>query len=185
LSEKQKQPEKAKKNLAVAERKKPQSPQVQKELANLPTITPNDFWEGFNESFERLKNDFQNLLLPSSQALERALSAVPKSRAPLVDLQDRGKDYLLKAEMPGFKKEEINIQVSEDAVEISAETGWKYDSKNEKYLCKERACESFYRMVQLPEEIKVEDAAADLKDGVLEVTLQKKAPKQSKKIKLK
>lgn len=66
-------------------------------------------------------------------ALEKALSAVPKTRVPLVDLQNRGKDYLLKAEMPGFKKQDIEIQA--------------YDSKNEKYICKESACETFYRMV--------------------------------------
>jgi len=52
-------------------------------------------------------------------------------------------------------------------------------------VCKERACESFYRMVALPEQIKVDDVQADLKDGVLELVLAKKAPKQSKKVNLK
>jgi HSP20 family protein len=185
LSEKPKLPEKSERKVAIPEKKKLPISKLEKSSTALPMITPNEFWEGFNEYFEKFKKDFQNMMLPSAQALEKVLAAVPKNRAPLVDLQDRGKDYLLKAEMPGFKKDDIDIQVYEDAIEISAETGWKYDLKNEKYLCKERACESFYRMVQLPEEIKVDDVAADLKDGVLEVILQKKAPKLSKKIVLK
>ncbi len=183
MSDKKESTEKAKKMVAVPEKKN--NAKLQKSPATFKAITPDDFWEGFNESFERMKRDFQNFMLPSAQALEKALALAPKTRAPLVDLQDRGKDYLLKAEMPGFKKQDIEIQVYENAVEISAETGWKYDSRTEKYLCRERACESFYRMVQLPEEIKVDDVTADLKDGVLEVLLQKKAPKLSKKITLK
>jgi len=186
LSEKNETFEKEKKTLAISKKKTPQPPaKPPKKSTTLPTITPADIWEGFNDVFERFRRDFQNQILPSTEALDKVLSTVPKTRAPLVDLQNRGKDYLLKAEMPGFKKQDIEIQVYEDAVEISGSVGWKYDSKNEKYVCKERACETFYRMVQLPEEIKVDDVTADLKDGVLEVTLQKKAPKQSKKIVLK
>jgi HSP20 family molecular chaperone IbpA len=49
--------------------------------------------------------------------------------------------------------------------------GWKYDGKTKRYICKERECESFYRMVELPEEIKTDEVEAELKDGVLEVAL--------------
>ncbi len=184
LSEKKVTPEKQNKKLTVS-KKITQISKPIKSAAPSPTITADDFWEGFNDTFERFRTDFQNLILPSTEALERALSAVPKTRSPLVDLQDRGKDYLLKVEMPGFKKQDIEIQAYEDAIEISGLTGWKYDSKTDKYLCKERACESFYRMVQLPEEVKMDDVQADLKDGVLEIVMEKKSPKHAKKITLK
>jgi HSP20 family protein len=59
--------------------------------------------------------------------------------------------------------------------------GWKYDGKTKRYICKERECESFYRMVELPEEIKTDEVEAELKDGVLEVALPKKAPIHKKK----
>jgi HSP20 family molecular chaperone IbpA len=42
--------------------------------------------------------------------------------------------------------------------------GWKYDDKTKRYICKERECESFYRMVELPEEIKTDKVEAELKD---------------------
>lgn len=158
------------------------SPKKQTALAP-PKST--DFLQSFDDTFERFRQDFLNLLLPSTQAIDRLLEITPQTRIPVVDLEDRGKDYLLKAEMPGFKKEDIEIQAYEDAVEISGTAGWKYDKKSKDYICKERACESFYRMVELPEEVKVEDVQADLKEGVLEIVLTKKAPKQVKKVTIK
>ena len=114
-----------------------------------------------------------------------ALSLLPETRVPAVDLEDREMDYLLRAEMPGFKKEDIEIEVKDDSVEISGKVGWKYDKKEQAYICRERACQSFYRMVELPEEIKADEVAANLSEGVLEVTLPKKAPKQKRKVAVK
>jgi HSP20 family protein len=108
-----------------------------------------------------------------------------ETRVPYVDLEDRGKDYLLTAEMPGFKKEDVEIQVMDNSVEIKAATGWKHDDKSTNYIWRERAAESFYRMIELPGEIKTDKAEANLKDGVLEIMLPKKAPKPKKKVTVK
>ena len=184
LSEKKETPKTEKKEIAVSEKKGAISPHRKKRTA-LATPAYPDLMQSFDEAFERFRKDFRGLLFPSTRALERMFEAIPETRVPVVDLEDRGKDFLLKAEMPGFKKEDIEIQAFDDAVEISATAGWKYDKKSRDYVCKERACESFYRMVHFPEEVKVDDVQADLKDGVLEIVLAKKAPKQSKKIAIK
>ena len=142
---------------------------------------PRDIWQAFDETFERFRNDFQDLLVPLSDVIVN----MPETRVPAIDLEDHEKEYVLKAEMPGFKKEDIDIHVQDNAVEISAATGWKYNEKEQAYLCKERACKSFYRFVDLPEEIKVDDVNADLSNGVLEVMLPKKTPKTKRKIQVK
>jgi HSP20 family protein len=59
------------------------------------------------------------------------------------------------------------------------------DEKEQTYICKERACKSFYRYVDLPEEVKVDDANAKISEGVLEIILPKKAPKQKRKVAVK
>ena len=110
---------------------------------------------------------------------------MPETRVPAVDLEEREKDYFLKVEMPGLKKEDIEIEVQSGSVAITGKVGWKYDKKVQAHTCRERSCQSFYRMVELPEEIKVEDVAASLSEGVLEVTLPKKAPKRKRKVKIK
>ena len=141
----------------------------------------------FDRVVESFRSDFEDLLWPSGSSIEPLFSMMPavEVRVPQVDLEDRGKDFRLVAEMPGFKKEDVNIQVCNDSVEIEGIVGWKYDDKTKEYLCKERECETFYRMITLPEEIKTDNIEANLKDGVLEIVLPKKTPKQKKKISVK
>ena len=103
----------------------------------------------------------------------------------MVDLKDDEKEYCLAAEMPGFKKEDIEIEVQDDAIAITGTAGWKYDEKGQLYVCKERACKTFYRRIELPEEIKVDEVKAELKEGVLSITVPKKAPKQRRKVTVK
>jgi HSP20 family protein len=132
-----------------------------------------DIEQAFDQIVDNFRNDFEDLLFPS-------LIEVPEVRVPAIDLENREKDFILKAEMPGFKKDEIEINVQEDGVEITGISGWKYDQKGDGYICKERACKSFYRFVDLPEEIKVDDVDANLSDGILEIMLPKKTPKPQK-----
>jgi HSP20 family protein len=170
--------------VAVTTKKKALAAKKAKEKPTaLAPAAPLDLWRAFDDVFERFRSDFEDLLFPPYWG--RALSLLPETRVPALDLEDREKDYVLKAEMPGFKKEDIEIEVQEDAIAITGYAGWKYDKKGQVYICKERACETFYRMVELPEEIKVDDVAANLSDGVLEVTLPKKAPKQKRKVAIK
>ena len=145
-----------------------------------------DIEQAFDQAFDIFRRDFEDLLFPTENLI--VFPELPEIRTPAVDLEDHEKNFVLKAEMPGFKKDEIELNVQEDSIEISGMAGWKYDEKNENYLCKERACKSFYRFVDLPEEIKVDDVNANLSDGILEVTLPKKAPKpqkQRKKVQVK
>lgn len=169
--------------LAITKKKPTVISKPSKKPANLAPATPTDLYQAFDDTFDRFRSDFEDLLFPSTWA--STFSLVPEIRVPAMDLEDRGKDFLLKAEMPGFKKGDIEIDVQDDAVAITGEAGWKYDRKEHEYLCKERACKSFYRTVDLPEEIKVDEVTANLTEGVLEITLPKKMPKQKRQVKVK
>ncbi len=166
-----KEPE-TKSTTAIKPAKKPQT------IARRRPQSQGDVEEAFDRALENFRSDFEDFLFPTSDIM--VFPQFPEIRTPAVDLQDRQKDFMLRAEMPGFKKEEVEINVQEDGLEISGVSGWKYDEKEETYICKERACKSFYRYVDLPEEIKVDDVSANLSDGILEVVLPKKAPKPQK-----
>jgi HSP20 family protein len=168
--------------IAVTKKKSPEKVKASKKATALAPTAPMDLWRAFDDVFERFRSDFEDLLFPFP--LTSILSLQPEMRVPVVDLEDREKDYLLKAEMPGFKKEDIDVEVQDSSITISAEAGWKYDKKAQAYICKERACQSFYRIVELPEEIKVDDVKANLVDGVLEIILPKKALKPKRKVKV-
>jgi HSP20 family protein len=169
--------------VAVTKKKASAAKKPEEKTTEITPTAPTNLWRAFDDVFERFRSDFEDILFPSYW--DKTFALLPETRVPSVDLEDREKDYLLKAEMPGFKKEDIEIEVKEDSVEITGTAGWKYDKKEQAYICKERACESFYRMVNLPEEIKVDDVTANLSDGVLEIALPKKAPKQKRKVAIK
>ena len=166
------------KESSVARRKAP---------ANIAVRRRTDISRDFDRLLERFRHDFEDLLWPSGSSIDRVFSSLPslEIRVPQVDLEDRGKDFLLKAEMPGFKREDIQVEATSDSVEIASLVGWKYDDKTNNYLCKERECASFYRMVNLPEEIVADKVEANLKEGILELVLPKKAPKRKKRIAVK
>ena len=186
-TEKKETGQQEKKEVAVSEKKEIAAVKPERRPTALAPRTSPSLWRDFDRVFDRFRKDFEDLLWPTERSLARAFSVMPavETRVPYVDLEDRGKDFLVKAEMPGFKKEDVEIQVQDNSVEIRGTTGWKYDDKTKNYICKERECESFYRMIGLPEEIKTGAVQANLKDGVLEITLPKKAPKQKKKVAVK
>jgi HSP20 family protein len=178
MAQNKKTESKPSKELAV-EKKTPIKPAKKpRTIVRRRSQTQGDIEQAFDQAIDRFRSDFEDLLFPDVDLME--LPEFPEVRVPTVDLEDREKDFILKAEMPGFKKNEIEIDVQEDGVEITGISGWKYDQNEDSYLCKERACKSFYRYVDLPEEIKVDDVNANLSDGILEVTLPKKAPKPQK-----
>ncbi len=154
-----------------------------KKKSALEAASPSDVWQAFDDTFARFRRDFEDLLFPMD--LGKRFAFVPEIRVPVLDLKDEEKEYTLKAEMPGFKKEDIEIEVQDNLVAITGTAGWKYDKDGRLYICKERACKTFYREIQLPEEVKINEVKADLVDGVLEITLPKKEPKQKRKIALK
>jgi len=169
--------------VAVAKKKTPTVIKPVKKTTALARSQPLSLWQAFDNTFERFRNDFEDLLFPANWS--EVYSIVPEVRVPVVDLEDHGKEYVLKAEMPGFKKEDIEIEVQDSSIAITGRAGWKYDKQSKSYICKERACETFSREVALPEEINIDDVKADLKDGVLQVILTKKAPKQKRKVTVK
>jgi HSP20 family protein len=177
--------EKKKKDIVV--KKKRKAVKKAKRPTSLAPRRTFDLVADFDQIFDDFRRGFEDLLWPLQQSFE-PLFPVPTLdvRVPATDLEDRGKDFLLKTEMPGFTKEgNINIEVAADSVEIEGTVGWKYNNKTQNYICKERECSSFYRMETLPEEIDVDKVQAKLEDGVLELILPKKAPKKKKKISLK
>jgi HSP20 family protein len=148
---------------------------------------PSDIWTDFDKAFDRFRRDFENVLRPYERVMRFELPKLPDMETiiPYVDLEDMGDRFVLSAEAPGFKKDEIDINICGNSVEISGCKEEVVDEKKKSYVRKERMSESFYRTLTLPEEIKYEEVSADLKDGVLEITLPKKNPKQRKKIQIK
>ena len=140
-----------------------------------------DLWMEFDRAFDRFRRDFENLLWPSELPMMREM----ETTMPAVDLEDKGDKYVMSADVPGYKNDEIEINVWDNALEISGCRETMEDEESKGYIRKERSSESFYRRMALPEEVNVENTEANLKDGILELVLPKKAPKKKRKVSIK
>lgn len=100
-----------------------------------------------------------------------------------VDVTENDKAYTLRAELPGVKKENINVTIDGDTVAVSAEVKAEKDVKNdERVLRAERYVGKLYRAFTLGQTMDEASATAKFSDGVLELTLPKKAAVQAKRI---
>lgn len=103
-------------------------------------------------------------------------------RLPSLDVVDRETDVLVRAEMPGIDKKDLNISLTDNLLSIKGQT--RRENKEEKgdYHRHEISSASFARSVTLPSSVDAAKAAANLKDGILEVTLPKLASSKRKNI---
>lgn len=118
---------------------------------------------------------FQRDLWPSQRESWHASATghgSPSPWAPQIETLQRGDQFVVRADLPGLKKEDVNIEVTDDAITIQGERREEREEDREGYYRSERTYGSFYRVVPLPEGAITESAKAGFKDGVLEVTVQ-------------
>jgi len=100
---------------------------------------------------------------------------------PSADLVDKGDAYEITVDMPGIDKENIEINLTEDEIEIKGERKKEEKEEGKNYVRRERSYRSFYRVMSLPEEILPDQSEAKMENGILKVTLKKKHPTPIKK----
>ncbi len=105
--------------------------------------------------------------------------------SPLVDITEDEKEYIVKAEIPEMKKEDIKLNVHDDVLTITGERKYGKEEKGKKYHRVERAYGSFMRSFTLPEDADGSNVAAEYNDGVLKVHLPKSAKAKTKTIEVK
>lgn len=96
-----------------------------------------------------------------------------EGRTPKVDVINRDKEVLVKAELPGVKKEDVDVQVTDNTVTIKASTKHEEVEEKGEYHRREMSSGEFQRTLPLPAEVDGNKAKASFKDGVLELTLPK------------
>jgi len=138
-------------------------------MARLSVYDP--FAEVFPELFRGL---MQPVRTPGGEALEIK-----------VEVKESNGDYTVQAEMPGVKKEDINVQIDGNRVAISAEVKRESEQKEgERVLRSERYYGSVARSFTLASEVDESKATASFEDGVLRLTLPKKAAPSSKRLQI-
>lgn len=141
-------------------------------MVNITRYSPLD------DAFDRLFRGF--VVRPVGFNDNDGDQTIAKFRA---DIAENDKAYTVRAELPGVKKEDIQVSIDGDQVSIGAETRHEKDVKEgERVLRSERYVGKFHRAFALGAEIDENAASAKYVDGVLELTLPKKAVVAAKRI---
>lgn len=106
--------------------------------------------------------------------------------SPYVDISETEDDIRVKAELPGVKKDDISISVSDNNIlTLKGEKKREEEVKEENYYRVERSYGSFNRKVELPSEVKADEVDATYEDGILTISLPKKEEVKPKEIEIK
>ena len=137
-------------------------------------------------TFNDLMEDFRKNFIESIAFPFDWISLEPDApvREATVDLVDEGKKFVVHAEMPGVAKDNIDVALTKDGIEISAETDVEKEDTEKNFVVRERVYSHIYKQLSFPEEVIPEKAESTFRNGLLEVSIPKKtiapAPKKHK-----
>jgi HSP20 family protein len=131
------------------------------------------------DPFNELVDDLFKGFLVRPVAYEGRNDPLPRMK---VDVAEKNGAYLVKAELPGVKKEDIQVSIDGPQVSLSAEVKRENEGHDQRVLHTERVYGKVQRSFTLPQEVDEDKVEAKFRDGVLELTLFKKQAAARKQI---
>jgi HSP20 family protein len=146
-----------------------------------PAAAAAPFWES---EIDRLFDEFRNLSWPLRWDETWWPSRAVRLRVPALDVFEDKDDIVVKGDLPGMTKDDIQVDLFGNRLTIKGEKKKEEEVKRENYYRSERSYGSFTRTLELPVEVKTDAAKASFKDGVLEIRLPKSEEAKKKQVKL-
>jgi HSP20 family protein len=136
---------------------------------------PSLFERDIDTIFDDFRRSFDIMMRPyyPFETRMQELGMLPVRYAPL-DFIDEGDHYSIHAELPGFDKEHVDVQITSDGMSIRAKKEVEKEDKKKNYLHRERAYSSYERAIAFPEEVDPAKAEGTMKEGILELKVMKK-----------
>jgi HSP20 family protein len=136
---------------------------------------------GMDNIFSEFRQSFDDLMQPFFPQYETFQELRLPTRYAQVDLIDNGDSFTVNAEVPGFTKDQVDVQINKDGISIIAQCKEEKEGKRKNYLHRERAYSSLQRFIAFPEEVDPSKVEGTMKEGVLELKVPKKEPKPEEK----
>jgi HSP20 family protein len=138
----------------------------------------NSGWPNMDSVFDNFRKDLERSFasFPSFSYPFMQIPTMPKMMPSTCDVIDEGDKLRVKMDVPGIKKNEIDLNVTDNSIEISAKHKEQAEEKKKNFLRRERSEVSYYRALPLSEKVKSDQAKAKLTDGILDVTIPKIVP---------
>jgi len=141
-------------------------------------------WEPFRE-FTTLQNEMNRLFNTVFDAPAPGNGGSTMRRwMPAMDLVETEDNFVLRADLPGMKEDDVKIEFEDGTLTVSGERKAEHETKNEGYYRVERAFGSFSRSLTLPQGVDAEAVTANFENGVLEVRIPKPEERKPRRIEI-
>ena len=158
-----------------AERNNPETGISRRESsANIRTVNPFSLMRRFSEQMDRLFGDLSfggGLASEFGREFGRLADLEGSMWLPQVESFERDGKLIVRADLPGLSKDDINVDITDDAIKIRGERRQEKEEDEEGYYRSERRYGSFYREILLPSGVNRDEAKASFNNGVLEITM--------------
>jgi HSP20 family protein len=131
-----------------------------------------------------VQNQFERFLREAFSPASGEGEVSTRTWAPPVDIYENGDNLVLKAELPGFNPDDVEIRVEDNTLYLKGERKFEKDVKEQNYHRVERSYGTFARSFSLPNSVDADKVVASYKDGVLTLTMPKKEEAKPKTIKI-
>lgn len=139
-------------------------------------------WEPFSE-LRRMRDDMDRLFQTFWQAPAQVAEA-PSMAMPAIDVFEKDNNVMLKAELPGLNKDDIEITATDESITLRGEFKQEQEVTEQGYIRRERRVGRFFRTIPMPAAIQPDQVKATFKDGVLEITAPRSAQAKEKETKV-
>jgi HSP20 family protein len=142
---------------------------------SMMTMNPFQVFRRINDEmdrwFDRALNGYPTQQADSTQSLQQNFNR-PGTWSPRIEAFQRGDEFIVRAELPGLKREDVRVNVTEDSIVLEGERRDEFENTHGDVYHSERSYGSFYREIPLPAGAISENANATFRNGVLEIKLQ-------------
>jgi|SRR5450830_1619221 len=147
----------------------------------------NRAWESLSEGWHELLSRSSDALThftrrKDGQAESSELATFPRWSLLAGELEETGKDVVVRVELPGMDKDDCKIIIEGNMLHLSGEKRFERETNDSTFHVMERAYGSFERVIALPRNVNIEKAEASFKNGVLTVRLPKEGSDKAKSI---
>ncbi len=131
--------------------------------------TPTLFRKSINDLFDNFWGT--GVLSPLSDITNHNMNLL--SHTMPIDVIDQGKEYIVKANLPGIDKKDVDIQLTDNVLTVKGSYSTENENKGERYLLQERRMGNFSRSIAFKDELVTDKITAAFKDGILEIIIPK------------
>ncbi len=124
---------------------------------------------------EELLNDFVDSVRDKQEDIGKTIDDYTSnfSPKPNMDVVEDDENITVVSDLPGYEKENIKIDITEDSIEITARQEEEIDIEGRRYVRQERVCGELNRIVSLPAKVQIHESSAKFENGILTVVMPK------------